>query len=30
MDNVLAIIVPTAQADEVEMDPEKLNLFNSN
>ena len=29
MEKLLAIIAPTAQADEVEMDPEKLKFFNS-
>ena len=29
MEKLLAIIAPTAQADDVEMDPEKLKFFNS-
>ena len=29
MENFLAIIAPTAQADEVAMDTEKLKFFNS-
>ena len=29
MEKFLEMVEPTAQEDEVEMDPEKLNLFNS-
>ena len=29
MEKLLAIIAPTSQADEVEMNPEKLKFFNS-